>query len=120
MKVSSNVVRPDIDQVLAEMRAMKAKAGLEVSASDGVDQAGVAQATRGTDFQNLFASAVNQVNDIQKESGKLATAFQQGDPSVTLSQVVVASEKSGIAFEAMTEVRNRLVSAYEDIMNMPI
>ncbi len=73
-----------------------------------------------TNFQALLSQAVDKVNSVQKESSQLSTAFQQGDPNVTLTQVVVASEKAGIAFEAMNEVRNRLVNAYEDIMNMPI
>ena len=111
--------RPDISQVLNEMRALKSRAqGFEPATAVGdVNQAA---ATRGVEFQQLLSNAVNQVNSVQKESSQLAESFQLGDPNVTLSQVVVASEKAGIAFEAMTEVRNKLVNAYEDIMNMPI
>lgn len=111
--------RPDISQVLNEMRALKSRAqGFEpaTAAGDVAQTAG----TRGVEFQQLLSNAVNQVNSVQKESSQLAESFQLGDPNVTLSQVVVASEKAGIAFEAMTEVRNKLVNAYEDIMNMPI
>ena len=111
--------RPDISQVLNEMRALKSRAqGFEpATAAADVSQAA---GTRGVEFQQLLSNAVNQVNSVQKESSQLAESFQLGDPNVTLSQVVVASEKAGIAFEAMTEVRNKLVNAYEDIMNMPI
>lgn len=115
----NNVSRPDINQVLNEMRALKARAqGFEpaTAASDTMGAVAPAKA----DFQQMLASAVDHVNEVQKNSSQLAEAFQLGDPNVTLSQVVIASEKSGIAFEAMTEVRNRLVSAYEDIMNMPV
>lgn len=114
--------RPDISQVLNEMRALKSRAqGFEPATAAG-DVAGVNKITesRGVEFQQLLSNAVNQVNSVQKESSQLAESFQLGDPNVTLSQVVVASEKAGVAFEAMTEVRNKLVNAYEDIMNMPI
>ena len=43
-----------------------------------------------------------------------------GQPGVSLTQVMVAAEKSSIAFEAMTQVRNKLVDAYKEIMNMPV
>jgi flagellar hook-basal body complex protein FliE len=119
MTKTDAIARPEINQVLNEMRALKARAqGFEPATAVG----DVAQtnANRGVEFQQLLSQAVNQVNDVQQESSQLAESFQAGDPNVTLSQVVIASEKAGIAFEAMTEVRNRLVNAYEDIMNMPI
>ena len=117
--------RPDISQVLNEMRALKSRAqGFEpaTAAGDVAGTNGINKVTesRGVEFQQLLSNAVNQVNAVQKESSQLAESFQLGDPNVTLSQVVVASEKAGVAFEAMTEVRNKLVNAYEDIMNMPI
>ena len=117
--------RPDISQVLNEMRALKSRAqGFEpaTAAGDVAGTKGINKVTesRGVEFQQLLSNAVNQVNSVQKESSQLAESFQLGDPNVTLSQVVVASEKAGVAFEAMTEVRNKLVNAYEDIMNMPI
>ncbi len=117
--------RPDISQVLNEMRALKSRAqGFEpaTAAGDVAGTNGINKVTesRGVEFQQLLSNAVNQVNSVQKESSQLAESFQLGDPNVTLSQVVVASEKAGVAFEAMTEVRNKLVNAYEDIMNMPI
>ena len=117
--------RPDISQVLNEMRALKSRAqGFEpaTAAGDVAGTNGINKVTesRGVEFQQLLSNAFNQVNSVQKESSQLAESFQLGDPNVTLSQVVVASEKAGVAFEAMTEVRNKLVNAYEDIMNMPI
>ena len=49
-----------------------------------------------------------------------ATAFEMGDPNVNLSEVMVAIQKANVSFQAMTQVRNNLVSAYKDIMNMPV
>lgn len=124
MNGANSINRPDISQVLNEMRALKTRVDSfkAPGVSDDVAANGISQVqpTRTTDFQALLANAVEQVNEVQKESGRLSQSFQQGDPATTLSEVVIASEKAGIAFEAMTEVRNKLVNAYEDIMNMPI
>ncbi len=111
--------RVDISMVLNEMRALKARAqGFEPATA--AKDIGPDAVQRGAQFQQLLTDAVDKVNALQKESGSLSTAYDTGDPNVTLTQVVVASEKAGVAFEAMSEVRNRLVNAYEDIMNMPI
>ena len=120
MSTTGPVNRPDIAQVLNEMRALKTRAQGFEPAQASADVAGAVAPAQRVEFQALLAQAVDKVSSVQKESGQLAQAFQMGDPNVTLSQVVIASEKSGIAFEAMTEVRNRLVKAYEDIKNMPI
>ena len=118
-----DVGRTDINQVLSEMRALKSRAqGFDPATSsvDKVNPIQEASTVESAGFQQLLSSAVDQVNAVQKQSSNLAEAFQLGDPNVTLSQVVVASEKASVAFEAMSEVRNRLVTAYEDIMKMPI
>lgn len=73
-----------------------------------------------SDFGSLLKDAVNKVNDLQQETGAKRTAFELGDPNVTLSQVMVASAKSGIAFDATVQVRNKFVEAYKEIMNMPV
>jgi len=54
------------------------------------------------------------------ESGRLREAYELGTPGVSLTQVMVAAEKSSVAFTAATQVRNKLVEAYKDIMNMPV
>lgn len=74
----------------------------------------------GQDFAVLLRTAIEQVNGLQQEAGRLAEAFELGAPGVGLADVMVASQKARIAFEAVTQVRNRLVSAYQEIMNMPI
>ena len=72
------------------------------------------------DFAGLLQQSVNKVNDIQQTAGTLATAFEAEDPDVDLAQVMVALEKSSLAFQALTQVRNKLISAYQEIMNMPV
>ena len=68
----------------------------------------------------MLSNAVNNVNDLQTTAGDLRTAYDMGDPNVDITRVMVAGEKSSVAFEATVQVRNRVVQAYEKIMNMPI
>ena len=59
-------------------------------------------------------------NETQQKSSEMTTAYVQGDPSVSLSQVMIQSQKSSVSFQALTQVRNKVVQAYEDIMKMPV
>lgn len=71
-------------------------------------------------FGDMFKSAVDTVNENQQAAGGLATRYEQGDPTVDLPEVMIALQKSSVSFQAMTQVRNKMVEAYKDIMNMPI
>jgi len=63
---------------------------------------------------------VDAVNTQQAHAKALVTAYEQGDPGTDLTQVMVSIQKASVSFDAMNQVRNRLVRAYEDIMNMPV
>ncbi len=65
-------------------------------------------------------SSINAVNEAQTTASDMAAALERGDKSVTLPEVMIALQKASLSFQAMTEVRNRLVNAYQEIMNMPI
>ncbi len=71
-------------------------------------------------FGKLLEQSVQGINQQQKQAEALARAWQLGDPNINLSEVMIASEKAGVAFEAAKQVRNKLVEAYRDIMNMPL
>ena len=71
-------------------------------------------------LQRVLKASIGQVNSLQQSSSALASAFEQGAPGVDISRVMVEAQKATLAFRAMNEVRNRLVSAYQDVMNMPI
>lgn len=72
------------------------------------------------EFREMFSNAIDQVNANQKHAGDLSTRFTQGDPNIDLPEVMVALQKSSVSFQAMTQVRNKLLEAYKDIMNMPV
>ena len=81
------------------------------------------QPTRGPQeagFGDLLKNAINQVNDTQQASGELKRGFETGTTDASLAEVMIASQKADLSFRAMTEVRNKLVNAYQEIMNMPI
>jgi flagellar hook-basal body complex protein FliE len=100
-----------IQQVLAQMRAMaQSICGQETQAS----------AARGADFGQLFKNALEQVNATQNQSFDLTSRFVAGDESVSLSDAVVSMQKASLEFEAVSQVRNRLLAAYQEIMNMPL
>ncbi|MBA8681222.1 flagellar hook-basal body complex protein FliE [Stenotrophomonas tumulicola] len=71
-------------------------------------------------FSDTLRGALAGVNDAQQKSGALARDFELGVPGADLAKVMVASQQSQIAFRATVEVRNRLVQAYQDVMNMPL
>ncbi len=103
----------DINAVLAQMRAMAAQA-------QSLETAPAQQASAGGDFAALMAKALDQVNETQHASKELATAFERGDKGVDLAEVMIAAQKADVSFQAINQVRSKLVSAYQDIMNMPI
>jgi flagellar hook-basal body complex protein FliE len=72
------------------------------------------------DFGNLLTDALKTVNELAQDSGAKKTAFEMGDSSVTLAEVMIASSKSGIALDATIQVRNKFVEAYKEIMSMPV
>jgi flagellar hook-basal body complex protein FliE len=68
----------------------------------------------------MMGNAINQVNDTAMHSSNMSTRYTQGDPNVDLPEVMVAMQKSSVSFQAMSQVRNKLLEAYKDIMNMPV
>jgi flagellar hook-basal body complex protein FliE len=72
------------------------------------------------DFASALKNTLDQVNQAQRSSEALTQRFVMGDDSVSLSDVMINSQKASISFHATVQVRNRLVSAYQDIMNMGI
>jgi len=74
---------------------------------------------QGPNFGELMQQAVNQVNETQMQASSLTQAFEMGE-NIDLSQVMIAVNKSRVSFEALTQVRNKLLTAYQDVMNMAV
>ena len=101
----------EIDRVLAQIRS------LSTQVRPGASQPAAA-AGGPSEFAALMRQGIDQVNQSQQRATELADAFARGTPGVELPQVMVQMEKASVSFRALTEVRNRLISAYQDIMNM--
>lgn len=74
---------------------------------------------QGPQFGELMQQAINQVNETQMQASSLTQSFEMGE-NIDLSQVMIAVNKSRVSFEALTQVRNKLLSAYQDVMNMSV
>jgi len=88
--------------------------GSDVSASQVVSE------PQEVEFGSLLKSALQQVNSIQQESKGLRNDFISGKEGVDLAQVMIASEKSGVAFGAMLEMRNKLLKAYQEVKQIRV
>jgi flagellar hook-basal body complex protein FliE len=71
-------------------------------------------------FGSILKTSLNQVNQAQLSAEKMAQDFEVGTPNVNLGDVMVSIQKANINFQGAVQVRNRLVSAYNDMMNMQI
>lgn len=104
----------DISQVLAQIRVMSGQAHAGAKLSEG--PAGTEPAA----FSDVLKNSLAAVNTTQVQASELGEKFQARDPSTDLAQVMVAVEKASVSFEAMTQVRNKLVEAYQEIMRMQV
>jgi len=74
----------------------------------------------GTSFADALGDALKQVSSAQRQSSELQRQFQAGVEGVSLEETMVSMQKAQIGFQAVLAVRNRLVSAYTDVMNMQV
>ena len=133
-----SIDRVDINNVLSQMRALQSQmpSQLQAPSTSFQDQLSKVQqqlqpaetqnsvdtvkATEGPSFGDMFKSAIDTVNDSQQYSKQLSQRYEQGDESVDLPEVMIALQKSSVSFQAMTQVRNKMIDAYKEIMNMPL
>lgn len=101
-----------IDQMLSELRSVSQ------TAQNKPVQGG--EAAGGVNFSDVLNNALKDVSAAQKEARSMAQDFSAGDPNVNLQDVMVNLQKANLSFQQMVQVRNRLVTAYQDIMNMPV
>ena len=104
----------EIDSVLAQIRSLSAQTRIGSSAATAPQKSGPSE------FATLLSKGIDQVNQTDQRASQLSAAFQRGEPGVELPQVMIEMQKANVSFRALTEVRNRLVSAYQEIMNMQV
>ncbi len=85
-----------------------------------LDRTAGSSATSQVSFSDALKASLDQVNGMQKQAEKVGQDFVMGNDNVSLSDVMISGQKANIAFQATVQVRNKLVSAYQDMMNMQI
>ena len=101
-----------LDQNQALQRAQAAPTG-------GANAATGAASTKPTSFTDTFNQALKSVNDGQNQASALSDAYERGE-TIDIAKVMLARQQAQVGFEATLQVRNKLLSAYKDIMSMPV
>jgi flagellar hook-basal body complex protein FliE len=106
---------PAIQSALAQMQSLASQATGQAAKGQQVStQVGAGG------FAGELQASIQRINRLQQTSAAKAQAFQAGDPSVELNDLMVDMQKASVAFQMGTQVRNRLVTAYKDVMNMQV
>ena len=104
----------EFNRLMLEMRSMQTEAMARAKPAASAQEVGAPS------FSEMLGQAVGKVNETQQASSQLASAFEMGQKGIDLTDVMIASQKASVSFQAMTQVRNKLVQAYQDIMQMPV
>lgn len=104
-----------IEQMLSVLRSTAAQAAGQ-SAAPGSATA----AAGGVEFSQVLKNSIDQVNQVQQQADQMAESFVAGDSKQNLHEVMVALQTASVSFQEMVQVRNKLVTAYQDIMNMQV
>jgi len=100
-----------IDQLLGQLRSASMTAG------GGAESATLPD---GQNFASALKSSLDNVNAAQQQANNLAKAFEMGEPNANVQDVMLSLQKANVSFQTMVQVRNKLVSAYQEVMNMQV
>jgi flagellar hook-basal body complex protein FliE len=118
--MESNMKPAMIDASRIEAMISQLKAAATRPAAGGTAAVEGEQSAGKVDFASALKTSLDQVNGAQQKSEELGKRFMSGDDNVNLSDVMISMQKANITFQATVQVRNKLVSAYHDIMNMQV
>lgn len=104
----------DVRSVLSQIRALQAQGSAQPRA------VATPAAEGAPSFGRAMEAALDRVSLTQTKANDLQTKFQLGDPNTDLASVMLASSRASVEFKGLVETRNRMVRAYQDIMNMPL
>jgi flagellar hook-basal body complex protein FliE len=122
MEVNMNV--NGVDSLLAQIRQIRSQMPI-VHGSMGADSSGAAGSASPagavkTDFAAVLKSSLDGVAAMQNNADATEKSFVLGDPNVSLSNVMIDMQKANISFQTAIQVRNKVIAAYNDIMNMQV
>jgi len=107
-----------IDAMVAQLKAAAARAQPTVNPLQAPRQ--VDNSATKVDFSAALKGALDGVATAQNKADQMSQKFTMGDDSVNLSDVMISMQKASIGFQATVQVRNKLVSAYQEMMNMQV
>jgi flagellar hook-basal body complex protein FliE len=102
-----------IEQMLSVLRTTAAQAS-------GTPSTGSAAAAGAPDFSQVLQNSIDKVNQTQQQADQMAEKLAAGDTNQNLHEVMIALQTASVSFQEMVQVRNKLVTAYQDVMNMQV
>lgn len=118
MKIASASLLQEMQKMAQQAGSTQAQSAIAQDMPSSVMTPQVNNASK--NFGQLLTDAINNVNSLQSQTSDLRTRFDMGDKSVSIGDVMIAAQKSSIAFDATVQVRNKIVDAYKEIMAMPV
>jgi len=116
--VASMIDTSRIEAMVAQLKAVAARAQGNVEPIGSL--AGAEKPVQRVDFASVLKNSLDEVNDAQDKSRQLSESFSMGNDNINLSDVMISMQKANISFQTSLQVRNKLVSAYRDIMTMQV
>ena len=107
-----------IDRVM-QLRQQILERNAALSRANDAPAAAPTGQTRPSSFASTFEDALKSVNQSQAQASELSAAYERGE-TVDIAKVMLARQQASVGFEATLQVRNKLLSAYKDIMSMPV
>ena len=111
---TSGISRVEISETLSKIKALASQS----KAPAAIESAG--EAPGFNQLLNLAKGSIADINTSQIQAEALSSSYLAGNPQISMSQVMVSSMKSKLAFEGLLVVRNKLLESYKEIMNMPV
>jgi len=109
----------DVASVLSQIRKFQSQIGTQADTASAIASGPQARQVEKPGFGEAVKNALAAVNESQANARATAEAYEKG-AEIPLAEVVMGMQKASLAFEATLQVRNKVLKAYEDIMNMPV
>ena len=107
-----------VDRIMA-MRSQILERNQALSRANATAGAGAPTEAKPTSFAATLDNALKGVNETQNQASKVSEAYERGE-EIDIAKVMLARQQASVGFEATLQVRNKLLSAYKDIMSMPV
>lgn len=109
-----------MQSLLAKLNAAREALGEGIAPAAGSLATRMAPPAKSLDFGALLKRSLDGVDGAQEQAAALTEKFQLGDPKVSLEETMVAVQKASLSFQQLVQIRNRVVAAYRDVMNMQV